>query len=132
MDIFFLTMDEVTAIHQDQLSHYGGSDGIRDARMLDAALAQPKSTFGGVYLHPDIYSMAGAYLYHIAANHPFIDGNKRTALVSALVFLELNGHGFEVDEGTLERFVLDIADGKVTKNEVASFFKSYTVDLLRK
>lgn len=125
----FLTLDEVMAIHQDQIANYGGSLGIRDQGLLDGALAQPESSFDGIYLHPDIYSMAAAYLYHVVMNHPFIDGNKRVGTVSALVFLELNGHELEVSEDLLEKTVFKVASGKMNKEDITKLFKTHTIEL---
>lgn len=102
-------------IHQNQIENYGGSLGVRDRGMLEAALAQPESSFADTYLHPDIYSMAAAYLYHIAMNHPFVDGNKRVATVSSLVFLELNDYELEVDEDLLEKTVFRVASSEMEK-----------------
>jgi len=124
--IIFLTLTEVMAIHQNQIDNYGGSLGVRDKGMLEAAMAQPESSFAGSYLHPDIYSMAGAYLYHIAMNHPFVDGNKRVATVSALVFLEFNDYELDVNEGLLEETVLQVASSKLSKDELIEFFRAYT------
>lgn len=124
--IVFLTLIEVMAIHQNQIENYGGLLGLRDKGMLDAALAQPESSFAGSYLHPDIYSMAGAYLYHIAMNHPFVDGNKRVATVSALVFLELNNHELDVTSDLLEKTVMKVAGSELSKDELIEFFRAYT------
>ena len=87
----FLELEDVVAIHADQIERYGGSAGIRDLGLLDAAVAMPRSSFGGQCLHTDVYEMAAAYLYHIVCNHPFVDGNKRARTAAALVFLELQG-----------------------------------------
>ena len=87
----FLTLAEVVEIHTDQISRYGGKKGIRDIRLVESAIAQPEATYAGEWLHTDLYEMAAAYAFHICQNHPFLDGNKRTALASALVFLEING-----------------------------------------
>lgn len=125
-NIIFLTLIEVMAIHQNQIENYGGSLGLRDSGMLSAALAQPESSFAGNYLHPDIYSMAGAYLYHIAMNHPFIDGNKRVATVSALVFLELNNHELDVGSDLLEETVMKVAASELSKDKLIEFFRAYT------
>ncbi len=94
--------------------------------MLLAAMAQPESNFARNYLHSDIYSMAGAYLYHIAMNHPFVDGNKRVATVSALIFLEINDHELDVDENLLEEIVLKVAGSKLSKEKLIEFFRAYT------
>ncbi len=87
----FLTLAEVIEIHNDQIKRYGGSAAIRNIGLLQSAIAQPPASFSGQWLHGDIFMMAAAYAFHICGNHPFIDGNKRTALASALVFLRLNG-----------------------------------------
>ena len=86
-----LSLDEVLELHADQISSFGGSPGVRDEGLLESALAQPQATFGGQFLHPTISEQAAAYLYHIAMNHPFIDGNKRTAFAVTDTFLRLNG-----------------------------------------
>lgn len=86
----FLSVAEVCALHRDQLRLYGGSEGLRDERMLESAVATPAATFDGEFLHEDLFHMAAAYAFHIAENQPFVDGNKRTALNAALVFLDIN------------------------------------------
>jgi death-on-curing protein len=85
-DILFLTLAEAIEIHTDQIHRYGGQSGVRDLGLLESALAQPEASFAGEWLHGDIYEMAAAYAYHLCQNHPFVDGNKRTALTTALVF----------------------------------------------
>src|SRR5688572_4842287 len=97
-DIEFLTLDELVAIHRDQIERYGGSLGVRDWGLLKSAIAMPAATFGGQFLHTDIYEMAAAYLFHIVQNHPFIDGNKRVGAVAADVFLTLNRTRLEASE----------------------------------
>lgn len=87
-DVDFLTLDDVQFIHRDQTTRYGGDPGIRDRNLLDSALAQPRASFGAEFLHAFPFEMAAAYLYHIVRNHPFLDGNKRTGAVAALVFLD--------------------------------------------
>src|SRR4051812_33138988 len=90
----FLTLDEVLIIHDEQLEAFGGLDGIRDLGLLESAIMTPQASFGGEYLHSFPFEMAAAYAYHIAQNQPFLDGNKRTALSSAMVFLEDHGYHF--------------------------------------
>ncbi|MEI7705749.1 MAG: Fic family protein [Deltaproteobacteria bacterium] len=97
----FLDLEDVLAIHREQLARFGGGAGIRDAGLLDSALATPRATFGGSYVHGDVFSMAAAYAFHVAENQPFVDGNERTGLLCAVVFLELNG--FIVEEPPLRR-----------------------------
>jgi death-on-curing protein len=117
----FLTLDEALLIHADQIRRYGGSHGVRDLGLLSAALAMPEASFGGVYLHPSLAEMAAAYLYHIARNHPFLDGNKRAALATALAFLWLNDRHLEAGEDELTDLVVGVAAGRVAKAEAAVF-----------
>jgi death-on-curing protein len=119
----FLSLAEVLEIHRDQIERYGGGSGIRDLGLLQSALAMPAAGFGGRYLHTDLFEMAAAYLFHITQNHPFIDGNKRTGVVAAIVFLFLNSIEVDTDEKELERIVLSVAEGKVGKDAVAEFFR---------
>ena len=118
-DIVFLTLAEVIEIHADQIRRYGGSQGIRDVNLLSSAVAMASASFGGSYLHSDIYEMAAAYAFHISRNHPFIDGNKRTALASALVFLELNGVSISDPAGKLFDAMITLASGKLSKSGFA-------------
>lgn len=122
-DRAFLTLDEVLGLHADQIRTYGGGAGIRDLGLLRSALAMPETTFDGEYLHPTVFEMAGAYLFHIARNHPFVDGNKRTALMCTLVFLGLNGERLSADPDELYRLVDGVAAGTVDKAEVTVFLK---------
>jgi death-on-curing protein len=119
----FLTLDEVLAIHADQIRRYGGASGIRDLSLLSSAMAMPETTFDGEPLHGNDFEMAAAYLFHIARNHPFVDGNKRTALMSALVFLGLNDHRLETESDPLYELVEGAAAGSVDKSRVAVFFR---------
>jgi len=117
----FLTLDEVLLIHADQVRRYGGRGGVRDLGLLRSALAMPQASFDGVYLHAEPAEMASAYLFHIARNHPFVDGNKRAALATALVFLALNGRRLEADDDDLTDLVMGVAEGRVAKAEAAVF-----------
>lgn len=87
----FLTVEDVLVIHEEQLARYGVGAGVRDPGALDSAVATPRATFDGQLVHEDLFAMAAAYAFHIAQNQPFVDGNKRTGLAAALVFLDLNG-----------------------------------------
>ena len=110
-------------ILQDQIRRYGGLYGVRDLALLSSALAMPRATFEGKLLHEDVYDQAAAYAFHICQNHPFLDGNKRVALASALVFLDFNG--VEVDDPAEElyRLMMEVAAGKKTKREIAEVFR---------
>jgi len=117
----FLTLDEALLIHADQIRRYGGMPGVRDMGLINSALAMPEASLEGVYLHTSLAEMAAAYLFHIARNHPFLDGNKRAALACALAFLWLNGQWLEADEGELTEMVMDIASGRLGKAAAAVF-----------
>ena len=117
----FLTLDDVLAIHADQIRRYGGRRGLRDLGLLASALAMPQASFGGVQLHPSLSEMAAAYLFHLAQNHPFMDGNKRAALAAALVFLWLNDRRLDAGEDELTELVMGIASGRATKADAAVF-----------
>lgn len=125
MDPVFLTLDEVLALHEDQIQRYGGSSGLRDPGLLSSALGTVAATFGGQFLHQSLFEMAAAYLFHLAQNHPFVDGNKRVALASALIFLWMNEVEIEAGEDDLTEMVLDVAEGRSTKAEVAVFFQQH-------
>lgn len=125
MEPVFLALDEVVEIHRDQIERYGGSPGIRDIELLQSAVAMPIAGFSGNYLHSDIYEMAAAYLLHITRNHPFVDGNKRTGAVAAVVFLMMNGIELNAAEDSFEGMVRSVAEGKTDKAKAASFFRRH-------
>lgn len=124
MEPEFLELTEVLTIHADQIERYGGDASIRDAGLLESAVAMPRATFGGEFLHRDLFEMAAAYLFHIVQNHPFVDGNKRTGTATALVFLEMNGVAIDADEDELVALVLDVAQSRADKPRVAEFFRA--------
>jgi len=119
----FLTLNEILDIHRDQIDRYGGQAGVRDLGLLQSAIAMPAAGFSGEYLHKDLFEMGAAYLFHIAKNHPFIDGNKRTGTAAADVFLEMNDIDTDIDENELVALVLDVAAGRADKKQVAAFFR---------
>jgi death on curing protein len=123
MNVVFPTIEEVLELHALSQRRYGGADGIRDRALLESALAQPNAAFGGQFLHEDIFMMASAYLFHLVKNHPFVDGNKRIALATALAFLAING--VLVDRGTEELFetTIAVAEGRLSKDHVANVLR---------
>ncbi len=126
MNPTFLTLDEILALHEDQITRYGGCRGVRDLGLLVSALGTPSVTFDGRFLHDDLFEMTAAYLYHLARNHPFVDGNKRTAFAAALVFLWIHGFRLVADEDALTDLVVKVAAGEVTKAEAAVFLKAHS------
>ena len=123
MKVVFLTLDELLALHADQIERYGGRDGLRDIGLLQSALAAPSATFGAEFLHGSIHEMAAAYLFHLVRNHPFVDGNKRVGLVATLAFLGLNSFRLRADPDELTNLVLGVAEGRLGKADVAVFLQ---------
>jgi death-on-curing protein len=119
----FLTVDDVLALHVDQIREFGGSEGLRDQGGLESAVAQASATYGGKYLHAGLFDMAAAYAFHIAGNHPFVDGNKRTALNAAIVFLGLNGFDLVDDKGRLYDAMMGLATGEWSKGQMAELLE---------
>jgi len=123
--VVFLTLDDILESHQNQIDTYGGSHGIRDIGLLESAIAQPEASFGGQYLHADIFEMAAAYVYHLVMNHPFVDGNKRVGLEAALIFLEMNNENLNASDEELVDLVLKTTAGQIGKRQIAEFFQSH-------
>jgi death on curing protein len=114
----FLTLAEVLLLHEDQVERFGGSTGVRDLGLLESALAQPSASFGGEFLHPTIAAQAAAYLFHIAKNHPFVDGNKRTAFAVMDAFLRFNGYILPLLNEQTYELVLQVAQSDISKEEL--------------
>lgn len=123
--IAFLTLEQVLELHQTSLHHFGGIAGIRDQRLLEAAVAMPKASFGGELLHATPAAMAAAYLYHIAMSHAFLDGNKRTACFAAVVFLDANGIEHDITPEELETVTLQVAAGEMSKDQLIERFTQW-------
>ena len=123
-EITFLSVDDVLLLHTDTIDSDGGSHGVRDHGLLDAAVAMPRQQFGGQYLHEDIAAMAAAYLFHIAQNHPFIDGNKRAAVMSSLAFLRLNDVDISMASQELEETTRRVASGELSKETLTQWLRA--------
>jgi death-on-curing protein len=124
MEIYFLTLTDVKMIHVDQIKRYGGIQGIRDINLLDSALNYPQATFDQQYVHPDIYHMAAAYAFSLIKNHPFLDGNKRTGILVALLFLAYNDIDLTASQEELYDLTMQIAESKITEDNIALFFRN--------
>ena len=122
-DPLFLTLAEVLRFHEYQIRRFGGETGIRDTGLLESAIAQPRASYGGEYLHQDLYEMAAVYAFHICKNHPFVDGNKRSGLVSALVFLEINGISLLDPNEKLPEAIEQISANKLMMNDFAELLR---------
>jgi death-on-curing protein len=114
---FHLTVEIVREIHAEAIARFGGSDGVRDSALLESAVAAPQASFGGRSPYRDLAEVAAAYLYYLCRNHPFIDGNKRAALGSSIVFLRLNGVEPKPDGPEWEELVLAIASGSLDREQ---------------
>jgi death-on-curing protein len=119
------TREFVEALHAEQLRLHGGASGIRDEGMLESALARPRQK--EIYGEPDLCELAAAYLFGIAKNHPFVDGNKRTAFAAADLFLYFNGLSIEAEPEAIINLVLKIAAGEIDEEGAAAFFRDHTV-----
>jgi death-on-curing protein len=118
----FLTIDSVLAIHRRMIHEFGGNPAVRDHGLLESAVAMPAAQFGGKFLHIGIPTMAAAYLFHICRNHAFVDGNKRTAVAAAEIFLLLNNMHLRASNEELEQLTLGVAESKISKSEAINFF----------
>jgi len=120
----FLSISEVIEIHEKEIEAAGGLSGIRDKNILESAIYAPQAYFGNDFLM-DIFEMAATYLNSIAMNHPFLDGNKRTALASSLTFLFINGYEFdELHEEELADKTLELINGLLSKSDVSNLFRN--------
>jgi death-on-curing protein len=108
-------------IHAEQLSLFGGADGIRDLGLLDSALNRPLNKFA--YGETDLAALAAAYAFGIARNHPFVDGNKRAAFASMIVFLGLNGIDFDVVPADATAVILSLAAGEISEDGLARWIR---------
>lgn len=123
MEPTFLLTDEVIQLQRYEIEKHGGSPGVRDWGLLESALAQPRASFDGQFVHIDLAEMAAAYLFHIAKNHPFVDGNKRAAAMAAIVFLDINGIDIDVDPDEYYDLAYAVASGTADKAAAAEFFR---------
>ncbi|HYJ87204.1 MAG TPA: type II toxin-antitoxin system death-on-curing family toxin [Pyrinomonadaceae bacterium] len=119
----WLLEETVIAVHQRQISEHGGSEGLRDEGLLASALARPQNVLAYAQPPPDSAALAAAYAYGIARNHPFVDGNKRTALVAARTFLLLNGVNLEANQDEKYLTFLQLAQGTLTEEQLADWIR---------
>jgi death-on-curing protein len=121
MDYTWVDSDVVLAIHEEQLAEHGGADGVRDMGLLESALARSQNLLA--YGSPDFADLAAAYAGGIARNHPFIDGNKRTAWVVAETFVELNGTEIAADDAGAYEAMLALAEGRIDESAFAAWMR---------
>ena len=126
-EVQYPSVQDVIDIHEIMILRYGGSPGLRDAGLLESALASPRQTMFDQELYPDIAAKAAILLLGLLKNHPFVDGNKRTALVTTLRFLETNDCTLNATEDELFDFILNIITAKVNKDEATTWIRSRSV-----
>ncbi|MCX6904392.1 MAG: type II toxin-antitoxin system death-on-curing family toxin [Verrucomicrobia bacterium] len=119
-DCIHLTVALVREIHGEAIARFGGSDGVRDRALLESAVAAPQATFGGQSPYRDLAEVAAAYLFHLCRNHPFVDGNKRTALGACIVFLRFNGIEPKADGPEWEDLMLAVAASVIDRDETTA------------
>ena len=123
----WIATEVALAAHAEQLAEHGGGDGVRDTRMLDSAMARPRNL--AQYGEPDAAALAAASAFGIARNHPFVDGNKRTAAVVSETFLMLNGYGLNASDAELVVAFVALAAGELTEEELTDWFRLYLADI---
>lgn len=121
---FHLTLEIVREIHAEAIAKFGGLDGVREMALLESAVAAPQASFGGKSPYADLADVAAAYLYYLCKNHPFVDGNKRTALGACIVFLRLNGIEPQADGPEWEELTLAVAKGDIDRDETTARLRS--------
>lgn len=125
--MIYLTVEQIIFIHNRSLARFGGIYGIRDKGLLESAVARPQASFGGKDLYKGIYSKASALFHSLLLNHPFLDGNKRTAFIAADLFLQENGFIITADDDECERIILDVINKIRNDKDLAEWLKNNTV-----
>ena len=120
-----LTLAEVLELHRTVMERWGGAGGIRDINALESALAQPRQSFGGQDLYPDLATKAAALCFSLVLNHPFVDGNKRVGHAAMEVFLLLNGHELRATVDEQEQLMLRLAAGQLKRDALAEWVKQH-------
>ena len=124
-DPVWISVAGALAVHSEQLAEHGGGEGVRDLGLLESALDRPRNLLA--YGDPDMAHLAASYAHRIARNHPFIDGNKRTALVVSEGFLALNGHALDTTDGEIVAIFLALAAGELSEEALAEWFRARIV-----
>lgn len=121
----FLSLDDILQIQADTIANEGGSPGIRDIALIDSAVAAPRASFGGEYLHSSLAEMTAALMFALISNHGFVDGNKRVGTLSALVFRQVNGLEIFPPAPELEAVAMACAQGTMTRESLAQWWLKY-------
>ena len=131
-DCFHLGLEIVRAMHAEAIRQFGGLDGVRDENLLASAVLTPQSTFGGKSPYSDLVEIAAAYLFYLCRNHPFLDGNKRTAMLAAIVFLRLNGIEPARDSERWEQLMMEVAASRLDRVQTTKRLRQLLKKLPRK
>ncbi|MFQ5897399.1 MAG: type II toxin-antitoxin system death-on-curing family toxin [Candidatus Methylomirabilia bacterium] len=121
----YLSVAEVLELHRRVLERWGGASGLRDTGALESAIAQPRMSFGGEELYPDLPAKVAALCFFLIRNHPFVDGNKRVGHAAMEVFLVLNGYELDASTETQERLMLQLADGSVGRDAMVEWVRRH-------
>ena len=121
----FLDLNDILQIHSDTIAHEGGAPGVRDIALVDSAVAAPRASFGGEYLHPDLAAMTAALMFALIGNHGFVDGNKRVGTLAALVFREVNGAKTFPPAPALEDVARSVARGEMDRDSLAGWWRGF-------
>ncbi len=125
----FLTINQVLFVHDQMVKRFGGSHGIRDVGLIESAVARPQATFGGKYLYTSIFDKAASLLQSLLKNHPFVDGNKRTALTSAGLFLWKNGYKLNNKHKEEVEFAVRVDNGNLTVEQISQWLQKHSVKI---
>ena len=122
----YLTAEQVLFLHARLIEETGGSHGVRDVALLESAVARPQATFDGVDLYSDFFCKAAALMDSLIRNHPFIDGNKRTRITAAALFLRQNGRYLTATNSKLKAFTLYVTESRPDVSEIAAWLKTHS------
>jgi len=121
----YLTVKDVLLLHNMAVDESGGSHGLRDLGLLESAVARPQASFDGQDLYSTIFLKAGVLIHSLLRNHPFVDGNKRTSMFSAMTFLELNGYRFDARQKEVVKFALRVENDRLSVEEISEWLKEH-------
>lgn len=124
----FLDLDDILQIQADTIAKEGGATGVRDIALIDSAVAAPRASFDGQFLHPDLAAMTAALMFALIGNHGFVDGNKRVGTLAALVFREVNGVETFPPAQDLEDVALSVARGEMSRDSLADWWRNWDVE----
>jgi len=127
--VIYLTAEQVLFLHDRLVEETGGMHGVRDLGGLESALARPQAAFGGTEFYPDLMTKAAVLMDGLIRNHPFIDGNKRTGIATAALFLQVNGYRLTATNDELEDFALRVTTTKPDLAEIAEWFRGNTTQV---